>query len=91
MPPDNVFRLPACACPTCGKPFNAAGHLEPHQAGPKSGDFSVCLSCATVLIFTDDLRTRRMSEEERSQLSDEQRDSIRQAVRTVRQWNASRN
>jgi uncharacterized membrane protein len=51
----------------------------------------VCLSCATVLIFTDDLRTRRMSEEERSQLSDEQRDSIRQAVRTVRQWNASRN
>jgi hypothetical protein len=51
---------PPCRCPWCGHRFDAAMSANPDRpdAAPKPGDVSVCISCAQVLVFTDDLTLR---------------------------------
>jgi hypothetical protein len=53
-------RTPKCRCPWCGHRLDAAmaaDHDKP-DAAPKPGDVSVCISCAQILVFADDLTLR---------------------------------
>lgn len=53
-----------CPCPYCHNPLSAVGQLD-NGAKPFPGDFSVCITCAGVLVFCDDLTVRKPTQEER--------------------------
>jgi len=55
--------LPTCTCTTCGKDLDAA--TDPTgDARPKVGDVSICVYCATLNVYDNDLRFRKPSEAE---------------------------
>lgn len=56
-------RLPACRCPYCGTQLDAATKLD-RAIMPKPGDISVCIKCAQVLVFADDLMLRKPKPDE---------------------------
>lgn len=51
--------LPLCPCPKCGSPNDAAtacDETDPSgQIRPRPTDLTVCIGCATVLQFTEDM------------------------------------
>lgn len=49
-----------CRCPWCGHRIDAAMAGDPAEPDvtPKPGDVSVCISCAQMLVFTDNLTLR---------------------------------
>jgi hypothetical protein len=53
-------RTPECSCPWCGQRLDAAmaGDPENPDATPSPGDVSICISCAQILVFTDELTLR---------------------------------
>lgn len=53
-------RLPECRCPWCHRLMDAATSANRNRpnAVPKPGDVSVCIHCAQVLIFQDNLTVR---------------------------------
>lgn len=55
------YKLPTSLCPGCGRAWDGAGALDnPRQ--PEPGDVGVCLGCAAVNIYGDDLRLRQATE-----------------------------
>ncbi len=56
--------IPECNCPNCGHRFSAASSLDDASAKPSAGDFTVCIECAQLLAFDDDLRVRKITAEE---------------------------
>lgn len=51
--------MPVCRCPSCRHPLNGAMRADggPDQR-PRSGDITLCINCAAVLVFVDDLTLR---------------------------------
>jgi hypothetical protein len=41
-------------CPKCGYLLDAASGLD-HEESPTAGDFTLCLSCAAILVFDAEL------------------------------------
>lgn len=88
-------RLPqACACPGCGAPNDAATSTRDDQEQvPRPGDASICLTCAEILVFRDDMTTRLMSAGELADLDAGDRSHLllaRRAVRQVHEWKATK-
>lgn len=54
---ERTTKIRDCRCPKCGHEFTDATSLEGHQ--PEPGDFSVCIGCATLLCFAEDMSMRR--------------------------------
>lgn len=54
-------------CPVCGATLNAASGIE-HEETPRPGDATVCVHCAAILLFDDDLRLRKPTKAERPRL-----------------------
>lgn len=54
-------RIPPSPCPDCGKMQDGA-YAPDHEALPKPGDISVCISCYGVSIFGDDMMRRLPTE-----------------------------
>jgi hypothetical protein len=54
-------RLPPSPCPYCGKVNDGAlaADLDKPDASPSPGDITVCIECASPLIFTEALRLRK--------------------------------
>jgi hypothetical protein len=48
-------RVKESICPNCGKQLDAATNCFGEKERPHTGDFSVCLYCAAILCFGDDL------------------------------------
>ena len=64
VPPDVVL-LPPQACPVCRYNMNAIGTSDGTDATmPRPGDCSVCMFCAVVLVFTDTLTLRVLTNAE---------------------------
>ena len=59
----NTTRLEPVSCPTCGKKLDAATHLT-EDVTPAPGDATICVGCQDVLIFTDELGLRNITEAE---------------------------
>ncbi len=54
--------VPMSACPYCGYRVNAAGETpDGDTRAPEPGDFSVCISCAGIVAFADDMTLRKAS------------------------------
>lgn len=59
-----MFELPESKCPDCGYTANAATNLEDEEQMPEPGDCSLCIKCAGIAVFNDDLMLRSPTEEE---------------------------
>lgn len=53
--------IPARMCPSCGKLLDGATQLvsDDGATSPTSGDVTICLYCANVAVFADDLTLRK--------------------------------
>jgi len=51
------FRVPAHNCPVCNHILDAASHPE-HDKPPAPEDATICIKCATVLIYNADMSLR---------------------------------
>jgi len=49
---------PLTTCPQCHHKIDRAAAQDRSGAKPTPGDFSVCINCAGVNVFTDDMRLR---------------------------------
>lgn len=67
--------VPDTTCPVCSKPLNGATGVDT-TASPVEGSVSVCLHCASVLVFNSDLSLRQMTEQEMGTLSQEDQDDL---------------
>ena len=52
--PPNATRVAACSCPYCGSKLDAASGLD-EAAKPKPGCLSVCIECAEICVFNEQL------------------------------------
>lgn len=48
---------PKSVCPECGKQMDCATGLNTASC-PSAGDFSICIGCAAILVFKEDLTLR---------------------------------
>ena len=69
-------------CPVCGYRVEAAS--TPHQTTPSPGDITVCMACASVSRFDDDLRLRTMTQREIFDLHPDNQDEILLVQRGIR-------
>lgn len=75
---------PGVPCPSCGYHLDAV--TDPlGRAKPRPGDMSVCLNCATPLVFDVPPSLHVMTDEELARLSEEEADDLMLAQRLVRQ------
>ena len=74
-------RVPDQSCEVCGHSHSGASG----RAGttPTVGDMSVCIECATPLVFGDGLILHRMTEAELAALSDGEVRALGQAIHDV--------
>lgn len=56
-----TLRLPVDHCPWCGYRFDATSGVA-HDNTPSPGDFTVCISCASVLQFGVDLKVNPIAD-----------------------------
>lgn len=70
MADPTTTRLQAQPCPSCDARIDA--HTAAHStASPKPGDVSVCLYCAAILRYGDDLTLELVPDPERTELLEE--------------------
>jgi len=71
----NTTRTPLNQCPNCGKDIDSATGMD-KGVPPNPGDLSVCLYCASFLVFNDDLSVRMITLEEVGDLAVEERSQL---------------
>lgn len=49
-------RTPVVLCPKCGHTLNAASSIYDPEARPSPGDCTICIECASILLFDFQLR-----------------------------------
>lgn len=52
---DSRAHVKATTCPNCGRKLDAATSTRLGRQRPKPGDFSLCIGCAAVLRFDEEL------------------------------------
>lgn len=60
----HTTRLPPFPCPHCGTVHDAASDARQKAPPPKPGDLTLCIACAGVAQFTNDMKLRVMSQDE---------------------------
>jgi hypothetical protein len=65
------YRIAESKCPCCGHKVDSAMETvgNTHE-GPKSGDWSVCIRCAGISVYGDDMQLRLPSDEETGRIKD---------------------
>lgn len=67
----DTFRIRENICPYCNKKLDACSNMT-GEDGPDDGDFTLCLYCAAVLRFNNDLTIRPATRDDMFQFSVEQ-------------------
>ena len=62
-------------CPACGLKMDASSDMD-GKAIPKPGDFTLCIRCGCVLVFTDELIGRRAEQADLDALNDAERHAL---------------
>jgi len=75
-------RTPMTPCPLCGYRLDAA--LGKGQATTSPGDLSVCIGCASPLVFNDDLTLRLLRSEEFDNLALPEKNELRRYMAAAR-------
>ena len=81
-----VTKTTATTCPHCHRPLNAASHLG--GATPSPGDFTICITCTKLAVFTDTLDLRLPTADELALA--EQLDDVQCIVTALRAVHARR-
>lgn len=68
-------RVAASDCPYCGLHANTATDVTGTR-GPKPGNYTICLKCAGLSIFKEDLSLREAEEEDLELLTEENLEKI---------------
>lgn len=69
-----IIDLKPFKCPACGKSANAALDTDPESPRPPEvGDLTICHKCRVILVFTEDLSVRVISDIEECALSTAER------------------
>jgi hypothetical protein len=63
---------PVPQCVDCDKRLDGATGVDTDDA-PKSGDFTVCIYCGSIMVYNDDLTLRRPSAAEAWELAGDKR------------------
>jgi hypothetical protein len=58
------MRTTHCACLACGHRIDATSTVKDETPAPKEGDFTICLYCSHLMVFTKNLRVRNLRGEE---------------------------
>ena len=72
-------------CPRCGYRFEGQQVVGKDNATPNPGDFSVCLSCGFLSVFTDPVNVRPALQEDIDSLDQETRAFMRR-IEQHRRW-----
>lgn len=72
------------ACPNCGYKVDAVSVLDGKEATPKTGDFSLCLSCGALNRFNADLMLVQSTPEDISDLHPDDFAQVRKAQSIIR-------
>lgn len=85
-----TYRLQKAQCPWCEHRLDAAIRTDGEEGSPKPGDLTVCLACASLLMFDQGLIPQKVSEDERRKILLEQPDlveTLASAERAARSFN----
>ena len=83
---DHHGQIPVQFCESCGYTLDAATGCQGDNP-PKSGDITVCLRCAELMVFNEDLTLRRANIDDLLELDEETSkdlDRIVQMTKSVR-------
>ncbi len=75
-------KVPESPCPFCGTEFDGAFSFE--DKVPSPGDATVCIQCASPLVFDDAMKLRQMTPGEFAGLPEYFKDELRLFQRAVR-------
>lgn len=70
-------------CPCCDYKLDTTSSLD--GVTPKPGDLSVCISCASLLVFEDGLKLKAMTTGEFDELDAQTKNKLRLFQRAVRE------
>jgi hypothetical protein len=62
-------RIKPSACPWCGKLHDCASAVDGSTDPPRAGDVTVCIACASPLVFAADLSLRKATREEERRMN----------------------
>lgn len=79
----------AARCPLCNYQLDGASGID-HNDTPDPGDLGVCISCASPLVYTDNLTLRVMTRKELDELHPDNKRQIEMAMKAVRLTNRSK-
>lgn len=86
--PEQLYQLPPIACPLCEMKSKAAS-LRHARRAPKPGDYTVCQSCASPLIFGPEMQPRPALKADIDQLNETDREALDWALRRARERDRS--
>lgn len=69
-------------CPSCGGLLDGASGATGKQK-PAPGDLSICLHCTEFLVFKDDLKLRKLTEDDVKDIADETLHTLYEARRKI--------
>lgn len=80
-------RTPSSACLDCGALITAGTDVNTHEAyrPPQAGDIAICLGCAHIMLYADDLTVRALTDAEMIEIAGDP-DVVR-AVNSIAQLN----
>lgn len=87
---DSIHSTEGTTCPVCEAKLNRAGTEDGRAGGPKPGDNSVCMYCASLLRFEPGLTLRRLELHELMEMSKEERDELGEVQWRIRHFRAGR-
>lgn len=77
-------------CPVCQLKLDAASHMTDRHAVPSEGDITICIGCASFLVFGPEFSLREMSVLEVGMLPDELRIELQRMRRAVEKVNRAK-
>lgn len=81
----NTFDMPAQRCPVCSTRFECATKVMGGSGGPQQGSLTVCIDCASFLVFEADLSVRLATYDEIADLPSDVRTMLVRAREAIRQ------
>lgn len=81
----NTFEMKPHHCPKCTYQFDCASLIANAESkGPQPGDLTLCIKCATILSFTEEMGLRLISDRELRRLSLSTRGELARAQYAIR-------
>ena len=81
--------VPEVQCPHCGHNLDRATNADGEDVEPTAGDATICLHCAGVMVFGEDLKPRTFNELEIDEMDEDTKRVLARGQRLVLQFIAS--